>query len=98
MPPRKHPFPPESDTEPELRARGPSRESGPAPKGKHGRAAASTAPTPKDRKVAKPSDTRSSGVQARKATKGQAPRETGGATVDEVVADLTRDPRHERDD
>jgi hypothetical protein len=66
------------------------RQSGPAPKGKRERAQASTAPPPKAKKAAK--DTRNSNVQTRKSTARGA-----GATVDEVVADLSKDPRRERD-
>ncbi len=89
--PRKQPFPPEPPTQPDLHAgAGAQRQvSGAAPKSKH-----SQAPTvpPKGKKAAP--EPRSSGVAPRRSRKTDAP----GATVDEVVADLSKDPRRERDD
>jgi hypothetical protein len=93
--PKKQPFPPEADTEPGDRAA--TRQSGPAPKSKRERANAPTEPPPKGRKTGgKAADTRTSGVLSRKPSKPGS-NEAGGATVDEVVADLAKDPRRERD-
>jgi hypothetical protein len=86
--PRKEPFPPEADTEPDLRK--PPRQSGPAPRGKRDKSRVTTAPPPKAKKSSK--DPHPS-IQSRRAT-----RRASGATVDEVVADLSKDPRRERDD
>jgi hypothetical protein len=87
--PRKQPFPPESPTEPDLRQpRGGPARSGPAPKSK--RSQAPTTP-PKTKKTQPP---RSSGPVPR-----ERPKRTGepGAKVDEVTADMSKDPRREKD-
>jgi hypothetical protein len=103
--PRKQPFPPETYADPGMRAApGAPRQSGPAPKGRRERPLPSTVPPPKHRKGGtkgadtKPSptkapDARGSAAQRRKGSKDG----TAGATVDEVVADLSKDPRRERD-
>jgi len=88
--PRKQPFPPESPTEPDLRQpKSPPSRSGPAPKSK--RSQVPTVP-PKGKKATHPP--RSSGPVPR-----ERPRASGepGAKVDEVTADLSKDPRRERD-
>jgi hypothetical protein len=85
---RKQPFPPEPPTQPDLRKSGTPRASGPAPRSKR---SATTVP-PKGKKGA-PAEPRSSGVAPRRTKNTDA-----GATVDEVVADLSKDPRRERDD
>ncbi len=101
---RKNPFPPEAPTNPDLSDEpvtpragavrgGPARASGPAPKGQRDRSQAPTLPPPK--KKSGKVDPRSSGVQSSRTGKRAAPEEKG-ATVDEVVADLTKDPRRER--
>jgi hypothetical protein len=92
--PKKQPFPPEPDTEPGERAA--SRQSGPAPRNKRERANSPTEPPPRGKKGggAKSADTRTSGMQPRKGARHAG---AGGATVDEVVADLSKDPRRERD-
>jgi hypothetical protein len=90
--PRKQPFPPEADTKPDIQ-----RPSGPAPKSKRARAEAETMPPPpkstraKEPRTAKGAAARSSGVHARKPSKKD-------PLVDEVTADLSKDPRRERDD
>jgi hypothetical protein len=92
MPPRKHPFTPEPDTQPERRA------SGRAPKSKRSDASLPpTLPPPKGKRgkgsPASAGD-RNSGTRSRRpAPKG----DTGAATIDEVTADLSRDPRREKD-
>lgn len=88
--PRKQPFPPETPTQPDLRnpKSAPSR-SGPAPKSK--RSQAPTVP-PKTRKATQPP--RSSGPVPRERNK---PTGEPGAKVDEVTADLSKDPRREKD-
>jgi hypothetical protein len=72
------------------------RPSGPAPKGK--RDAPTLPPPPKSKraKEVKGADTKSSGIRSRRPgpKKGEGP----GATVDEVTADLSKDPRRDRDD
>ena len=109
--PRKNPFPPEADTKPDLRASkpvarqqpesAPAPRSGPAPKGKKEQSEAPTMPPP--------AATRAKGS---KGSKGQGRRRSApprdsdvrpterlaSATVDEVTADLSKDPRRERDD
>jgi hypothetical protein len=89
--PRKQPFPPEAETEPDRQPLRKPRHSGPAPKSKRARAEAPTEPPPRPSR--KP-DARSPGSHSGKAPKGRGQ----GATVDEVVADLSRDPRRERDE
>ena len=85
---RKQPFPPEADTQPDM-AR---HVSGPAPKTK--RRSATTVPPPKSKRGKGAVDTRNSGMRSRKPP---AKRGGEGATVDEVTADLSKDPRRERD-
>jgi hypothetical protein len=96
---RKERFPPEADTQPEvLRAKVlAARRSERAPKKPEQRAEAPTEPPPAraGRSTAKKetTDSRPSGMR----TRGH--RKTGtAATVDEVVADLSQDPRRERDE
>lgn len=96
--PRKPHFPPEADTKPDSVSEGPeTRRSGPAPKSKRDKAEAPTIPPPRvsgapRRKSA--GDARSSGVRGRKPGE---PSMHPAATVDEVTADLSKDPRRERD-
>ncbi|MBV9946554.1 MAG: hypothetical protein JOZ69_06880 [Myxococcales bacterium] len=121
---RKHPFPPEPDTKPEVpKATAVARASGPAPKSDRERAEAPTLPPPRlargtgerprdvraanertatghgpghataDRRSARESG-RPSGVRARR----PGPSTSPAATVDEVVADLSKDPRRDQDD
>jgi hypothetical protein len=98
---RKERFPPEADTQPEvLRAKVlAARRSERAPKGPDQRAEAPTQPPPPPRAKGSSSaskettDNRPSGMRTRRHSK------TGpAATVDEVVADLSQDPRRERDE
>jgi hypothetical protein len=85
---RKQPFPAEADTDP-----APQRASGRAPKGKREEPLPPTVPPPRAKRSKAP-DAKTSGTRSRRA----APKnDEGGATVDEVVADLSRDPRRERD-
>jgi hypothetical protein len=96
---RKERFPPEADTQPEvLRAKVlAARRSERAPKKPDGRAEQPTEPPPpqEDRGSTKQKigEGRTSVVRARRPGKS-AP----AATVDEVVADLSHDPRRERDE
>jgi hypothetical protein len=87
--PRKQPFPPEPDTQPDMR-----RPSGPAPKNKRARTEVETVPPPKTKR-SKANDTKTSGIRSRKPSPK---RDGSGATIDEVTADLSKDPRRERDD
>jgi hypothetical protein len=77
------------------------RTSSPVPKSKRERAEAPTIPPPRMSKEERAAhdldgqvDARPSGVRARKGARPSTP----AATVDEVVADLSKDPRRERDD
>jgi hypothetical protein len=87
--PRKQPFPPEADTQPDMRP------SGPAPKSKR-QADVATVPPPKTKR-AKGADTKTSGIRSRKPPPKKDDT-SGAAAVDEVTADLSKDPRRERDD
>lgn len=101
---KRNRFPPEPETmpapreprAPAARTSGPSPRSasGPASKGKPARSEVPTVPPPpKGTSAEEPAEPRTSGVQPRK------PRESGSprATVDEVTADLSKDPRRERE-
>jgi len=109
---RKERFPPEADTEPDvLRAKSltAARPSGVAPKNTRerretrtvppaparGRPAASHAHPPHEtaRAPRKGEEARDSGVRSRRGTRSEGP----AATVDEVVADMSQDPRREPD-
>lgn len=93
---RKKPFPPEPDTEPDLRRVKVARpESGPAPKEARNRSEAPTEPPPAKARETK-APRRSSSVRPPSAKSGRPG--SGAATVDEVTADLSKDPRRERDD
>ena len=98
--PRKPRFPPEPDTRPDSRRRATAtRQSGPAPKDLRARAEAPTIPPPSKTPVPPEAPTRpkhrtkssDSGVRTGKP-------EVAAATVDEVTADLSKDPRRERDE
>jgi hypothetical protein len=100
---QKRRFTPEPVTKPATRrAKGPMvRSSSPVPKSKRERAEAPTLPPPgktkEERKVRvsdETADARPSGMRSRRATRSSTP----AATVDEVVADLSKDPRRERDE
>ena len=94
---KRNRFPPEAETAPDMKApRAPSggRSSGPAPKNKREGAEAPTLPPPpKSKRGEKPADPKTSGVQSRRSRESKGPR----AAVDEVTADLSKDPRRERD-
>ncbi len=98
---RKKGFPKEGDTKPAVtRAKGPeSRRSSPAPKTKRELSEAPTLPPPAIEEVppTRPSGRpggRTSGMRARKPVTSDHP----SATVDEVTADMSKDPRREADD
>jgi hypothetical protein len=97
---RKQRFPPEPATRPDARRPKVSagRTSAPAPKSTRERAEAPTLPPPRaveNERVSKPhEDARLSGMRSRRPRLPSSP----AATVDEVVADLSKDPRRERDD
>jgi hypothetical protein len=106
MPP-KHPFKPEPVTKPATRRPpGPAaRTSEAVPKDRRARAEAPTLPPPNAKKddrssrpppgsIKTPEEGRISGMRSRKPSRPL----TSAATVDEVVADLSKDPRRERDD
>ena len=93
---RKNRFPPEADTQPGASApRTPiGRTSGPAPRSKRERSEAPTIPPPPKSKRSK-----SPPGASRPTSKPRRPRQPDAphAAVDEVVADLTKDPRRERE-
>ena len=89
--PRKQPFPPEATTQPDMR-----RPTGPAPKSKR-EAEVVTVPPPKSKRP-KPTDTKTSGIRSRKPPPPKKKDDDRGASVDEVTADLSKDPRRERDE
>jgi hypothetical protein len=109
---RKDPFPPEADTEPDLRRPLPPRGERlrrPAPREERAPSEVPTLPPPappapsatvnpsatvKDGHARSGSDDRASGVRRRRRGDPDMP----AATVDEVTADLSKDPRRERDD
>ncbi len=97
---RKPRFPPEPETRPDSRRKPTAaRQSGPAPKDLRGRSEAPTepppaptrAPTDPPTKPRRPVAARDSGVRT-----GKPP--AAAATVDEVTADLSKDPRREHED
>ena len=94
---KKNRFPPEAETQPGASAR-PStgRTSGPAPKSKRERSEIPTLPPPPKSKRGKPAEPKTSGIKSRRPRAPNAAGE-GGASVDEVVADLSKDPRRERE-
>jgi hypothetical protein len=99
---RKKRFPPEPDTRPAVRPKvSTPHPSGPAPKSIRQRAEAKTLPPPPSEP---PPPTKRSGKPSPMARRPRASdvREVnpapGAATVDEVTADLSQDPRRERDD
>jgi len=98
---RKNRFPP--DTKPNIRApKTPiDRQSGPAPKDARAKSEAPTLPPPPTKKgrhtPARPRRSeapRNSGVQSRRPAGSKTP----AATLDEVTADMSNDPRRERED
>ncbi len=95
---KRNRFPPEPETQPDLsRPRPTARTSGPAPKSKRERAEEPTLPPPpaskRSGRAAEPRAPRESAMKARKPRASDAP----SATVDEVTADLSKDPRRERE-
>ena len=93
---RKQPFPPEPPTQPD-----PTRRSGRAPKSKPRGPLPSTVPPPRTSKGKGPASERATGAGNRSSgTRSRRPAPKGdraGATVDEVTADLSRDPRREKE-
>jgi hypothetical protein len=99
---QKRRFTPEPVTKPATRRRkaGAVRSSSPVPKNQRERAEAPTLPPPrlaKEELRARESDERITARQSEMRSRRSA-RTTAAATVDEVVADLSKDPRRERDD
>ncbi|HEY8090678.1 MAG TPA: hypothetical protein VIF09_22605 [Polyangiaceae bacterium] len=85
---RKQPFPPEPDTQPDL-----TRRSGRAPKSKRD-PLPPTVPPPKVKRGRGSAEHKASGPRSKR----PAPKSgRSGATVDEVTADLSRDPRREKE-
>jgi|HubBroStandDraft_4_1064222.scaffolds.fasta_scaffold40544_4 hypothetical protein len=100
---RKKRFPPEHDTRPDLkRAKvATTHHSGPAPKSVRMRAEAETIPPPSE----PPPPTKRSGRPAPKTERRprvsdvrEVERGPHAATVDEVTADMSKDPRREKDE
>jgi hypothetical protein len=98
---RKERFPPEAETQPDvLRAKGlAARRSGMAPKKNDDRSERPTEPPPatKREKGAAPAggEARSAVMRTGRPVKR---KPQAAAAVDEVVADMSRDPRRERDE
>ncbi|HEX8792710.1 MAG TPA: hypothetical protein VF765_17300 [Polyangiaceae bacterium] len=102
--PKKDRFPHEADTAPGTKKPGTS---GPAPKRRHSQSAPTLPPPPPSSRrkppTARPtvrtpavrtkSTPKNSSIKKRKPHESDIP----GATIDEVVADLSRDPRREKD-
>jgi hypothetical protein len=98
---RKPRFPTEPETRPDARRKPTARQSGPAPKDLRERSEAPTMPPPRAARVPTEPPTRprrtppprgsDSGIRAGKP-------DVAAATVDEVTADLSKDPRRERDE
>ncbi len=88
----------EADTQPGSRKPGTS---GPAPKRKHSDSAPTLPPPPPSSRGKAPTSRPQAHTKANPKTssiKKRSPRaDMPGATVDEVVADLSRDPRREKD-
>jgi hypothetical protein len=89
---KRNRFPPEPETQPDLTRKAGVRTSGAAPKSKRARAEEPTLPPPKSKRT-QPAMPRPSGVKQRKPHASESP----AATVDEVTADLSKDPRRERE-
>jgi hypothetical protein len=84
MPPRRQPFSPEADTKPGPRATA-------RPPKKRSKDADTVPPPPRSKR---PKSAQTSGTRSKR----PAPKGDGrGATVDEVIADMSKDPRRERD-
>jgi hypothetical protein len=95
--PRKPRFPPEPDTQPDSRRKKtPVHRSGPAPKSAREKSEAPTLPPPSKAQAKGPRSRRSEPVQ--RPSHNRAKPDMPGANVDEVTADLSKDPRRERDE
>jgi hypothetical protein len=96
--PRKPRFPPEPDTEPDSRrSKTPVHRSGPAPKSAREKSEAPTLPPPSKATPKAGTRARRSEPAARHSYNRAKPG-MPAATVDEVTADLSKDPRRERDE
>ena len=96
--PRKNPFPPEADTKPESVRPRKRQESAPAPKSRRERSEAPTLPPPHGEPTPPDPGSSSAAVASRASDVRPTKRRMAAATVDEVTADLSKDPRRERDD
>jgi hypothetical protein len=99
--PRKPRFPPEPETRPDVRRpKGPkAHRSGPAPKDARERSEAPTLPPPRKSTPAKgAARTRRSEPAGRNSGIQNLKPEMPAATIDEVTADLSKDPRREHED
>ncbi len=98
--PKKDRFPHEADTAPGKGStdRPKAGTSGPAPKRAHSQSAPTLPPPPPSSRSGKASR-RPTARPKTSSIKKRAPHESTipGATVDEVVADMSKDPRHEKD-
>jgi hypothetical protein len=97
--PRKRNFPHEATTEPEMRAIPATSAPPPERSGKRRRIEADTLPPPPSSKGGKPSKRPTARPPKRRHSKEhKATRPARGhAAVDEVTADLSKDPRREKD-
>jgi hypothetical protein len=97
---RKPRFPPEPDTRPDARRskRPSAHRSGPAPKDARARSEAPTLPPPGKSAPKGSSRPARSGPVPRDSSVQKVKPDMPAATVDEVTADLSRDPRAEQDE
>ena len=98
---RKKRFPPEPDTAPDItRPKVGAHHSGPAPKSVRLRAEADTLPPPSEPPPATKRSGRAPKTERRPRVSDvrEVDPHPGAATVDEVTADLSRDPRREKED
>jgi hypothetical protein len=99
---QKRRFTPEPVTKPATRrGKGPAvRTSSPVPKGKRERSEAPTVPPPRlgrEERRSGPPEERTTARQSEMRSRRSA-RNTPAATVDEVVADMSKDPRRDHDE
>jgi hypothetical protein len=94
--PQRKPFPPEPDTRPTAKTAA-ARQSSPTPKTARQRSEAPTVPPPPRGSARQRTESESGGRPRGKSVSNvRAARSVNAATVDEVTADLSRDPRRER--
>jgi hypothetical protein len=94
--PQRKPFPPESDTRPNAKTTA-ARQSSPAPKTARQRSEAPTVPPPPRSSGRQRTESESGGrARGKSVSNVRGARPVNAATIDEVTADMSRDPRRER--